>query len=126
MRIQLDKQLLDRQIVDVDGRLVGRVDDIAFAVDEEGYPYVDCLLTGQAALGLRIGGRIGRILTAVADRFTDAPPVPPRRVALTQIDRVDSVVRLRCPAADLPPSPVESWLRRHLIDRIPGADRASG
>ncbi|MFG1660113.1 hypothetical protein ACGFIY_26600 [Micromonospora chersina] len=126
MRIQLAKQLLDRQIVDVDGRLVGRVDDIAFAVDEEGYPYVDCLLTGQAALGLRIGGRIGRILTAVADRFTDDPPAPPLRVLLTQVDRVDSVVRLRCPAADLPPSPVESWLRRHLIDRIPGADRASG
>ncbi|MEW2329142.1 hypothetical protein AB0880_15185 [Micromonospora chersina] len=126
MRIQLAKQLLDRQIVDVDGRLVGRVDDIAFAVDEEGYPYVDCLLTGQAALGLRVGGRVGRILTAVADRFTDDPPAAPLRVALTEVDRVDSVVRLRCPAADLPPSPVEAWLRRHLIDRIPGAGRASG
>ncbi|MEU4481377.1 hypothetical protein AB0F68_25440 [Micromonospora sp. NPDC023966] len=126
MRIQLAKQLLDRQIVDVDGRLVGRVDDIALAIDEEGYPYVDCLLSGQAALGQRIGGWIGRLLVAVADRFTDDPPVPPLRIPLTQIDRVDSVVRLRCPAADLPPSPVESWLRRHLIDRIPGANRAGG
>ncbi|MEU5526659.1 hypothetical protein ABZ744_06920 [Micromonospora chersina] len=126
MRIQLAKQLLDRQIVDVDGRLVGRVDDIAFAVDEEGYPYVDCLLTGQGALGQRIGGRIGRLLVAVADRFTDDPPVLPLRVPLSQVDRVESAVRLRCPAADLPPSPVESWLRRHLIDRIPGANRASG
>jgi hypothetical protein len=126
MRIPLAKQLLDRQIVDVDGRLVGRVDDIAFAVDEDGYPYVDCLLTGQGALGQRIGGRIGRLLVAVADRFTDDPPVPPRRVPFSQVARVDSAVRLRCRAADLPPSPVESWLRRHLIDRIPGADRASG
>ncbi|MET8835611.1 hypothetical protein ABZV78_17080 [Micromonospora sp. NPDC004540] len=126
MRIQLAKQLLDRQIVDVDGRLVGRVDDIAFDVDEEGYPYVDCLLTGQAALGQRVGGRIGRLLVAVADRFTDDPPVPPLRIPLTLVDRVDSAVRLRCPAADLPPSPVESWLRRHVIDRIPGAHRASG
>ncbi|MEU1840771.1 hypothetical protein [Micromonospora chersina] len=126
MRIQLAKQVLDRQIVDVDGRLVGRVDDIAFAVDEEGYPYVDCLLTGQGALGQRIGGRVGRLLVAVADRFTDDPPVPPLRVPLDQVDRVDSAVRLRCPATDLPPSPVESWLRRHLIDRIPGANRASG
>ncbi|MFC0033869.1 hypothetical protein ACFFMM_30530 [Micromonospora chaiyaphumensis] len=126
MRIQLAKQVLDRQIVDVDGRLVGRVDDIEFAVDEEGYPYVECLLTGQAALGERIGGRVGRLLVAVADRFTDEPPVPPLRVLLTQVDRVDSVVRLRCPVSDLPPSPVESWLRRHLIDRIPGAHRASG
>ncbi|MFC0005203.1 hypothetical protein [Micromonospora siamensis] len=126
MRLQLAKQLLDRQIVDVHGRLVGRVDDIVFAVDEEGYPYVEFLLTGQGALGQRVGGRVGRLLVAVADRFVDRPPVPPLRIPLAQVARVDSAVRLRCAAADLPPSPVESWLRRHLIDRIPGADRASG
>ncbi len=126
MRVQLAKQLLDRQIVDVDGRLVGRVDDIAFAVDADGFPYVDCLLTGQGALGQRIGGRVGRILVAVADRFTDNPPVTPLRIPLAQVAHVDSAVRLRCPAADLPPSPVESWLRRYLVDRIPGSQRASG
>ncbi|MFI2711723.1 hypothetical protein ACH495_16485 [Micromonospora sp. NPDC018662] len=126
MRVQLAKQLLDRQIVDAEGRLVGRVDDIAFAVDDEGYPYVDGLLTGQGALGERIGGRVGRLLVAVADRFTDDPPVPPLRVPLTVVARVDSAVRLRCRAADLPSSPVEAWLRRHLIERIPGAYRASG
>ncbi|SCG69492.1 hypothetical protein [Micromonospora humi] len=126
MRVQLARQLLDRQIVDVEGRLVGRVDDVAFAVDDEGYPYVDGLLTGQGALGQRIGGRIGRLLVAVADRFTDDPPVPPLRVPLAAVARVDSAVRLRCRAADLPPSPVETWLRRHLIERIPGSYRASG
>ncbi|MFE9691068.1 hypothetical protein [Micromonospora sp. NPDC005806] len=126
MRLQLAKRLLDRQIVDVDGRLVGRVDDIAFAVDADGLPYVDCLLTGRGALGQRIGGRVGRILMAIADRFTDHPPAPPLCIPLTLVAHVDSAVRLRCPAADLPPPPVESWLRRHLIDRIPGADRASG
>ncbi|WBB71487.1 hypothetical protein O7602_17220 [Micromonospora sp. WMMD1128] len=126
MRVQLAKQLLDRQIVDVEGRLVGRVDDVAFAVNDEGYPYVDCLLTGQGALGQRVGGRIGRLLVAVADRFTEDPPVPPRRVPLASVARVDSAVRLRCRAAELPPSPVETWLRQHLIERIPGAYRASG
>ncbi|MGR6318737.1 hypothetical protein Q2K19_32355 [Micromonospora soli] len=126
MRVQLAKQLLDQQIVDVDGRLVGRVDDIAFAADAEGFPYVDCLLTGQAALGQRLGGRVGRILVAVANRFTDHRPVRPLRIPLSLVARVDSVVRLRCPAGELPPPPVEAWLRRHLIDRIPGAYRASG
>ncbi|MFR9780641.1 hypothetical protein ACL02O_31920 [Micromonospora sp. MS34] len=126
MRVQLAKQLLDRQIVDVDGRLIGRVDDIAFAVDAEGFPYVDCLLTGQGALGQRIGGRIGRLLVAFADRFTDRPPVPPLRIPLAQVARVGSAVWLRCRGRDLPPSPVETFLRRHLVDRIPGAHRASG
>jgi hypothetical protein len=126
VRIQLAKRLLDRQIVDRSGRLVGRVDDIAFAVDDDGVPYVDCLLTGQGALGQRIGGRVGRVLVAIADRFVESPPVPPLRIPLAVVDRVDSAVRLRVDAAELPPSPVEAWLRRHLIDRIPGADRASG
>lgn len=126
MRVQLARQLLDRQIVDVEGRLVGRVDDIAFAVDDEGYPYVDGLLTGQGALGRRIGGPVGRLLVAVADRFTDDPPAPPLRVPLATVARVDSAVRLRCRAAELPSSPVEAWLRRHLIERIPGSRRASG
>lgn len=126
MRVQLARQLLDRQIVDVDGRLVGRVDDIGFAVDADGFPYVDCLLTGHAALGPRVGGRIGRLLVALADRFTDDPPVPPRRIPLALVDAVGSAVRLRCPVTDLPPSPVESWLRQHLVDRIPGSARASG
>ncbi|WP_089008270.1 hypothetical protein [Micromonospora viridifaciens] len=126
MRIQLAKQLLDRQIVDRDGRLVGRVDDLAFAVDAEGFPYVDCLLTGPAALGDRIGGRVGRILVAVVRPFSDDPRVPPLRIPLTQVARVGSAVWLRCSAADLPPAPGETWLRRHLVDRIPGAHRASG
>lgn len=126
MRVQLARQLLDRQIVDRDGRLVGRVDDIAFAIDGEGFPYVDCLLSGQGALGPRVGGRVGRLLVAIADRFVDEPPAPPLRIPLHLVDRVDSTVRLRVRAADLPPPPVENWLRRHLIDRIPGAHRAGG
>ncbi|GAA4579938.1 hypothetical protein GCM10023176_58670 [Micromonospora coerulea] len=126
MRVQLTKRLLDRQIIDADGRLVGRVDDIEFAIDDEGYPYVDCLLTGQRVLGERVGGWIGRALVAIADRFVDDPPVPPVRISVSLIDRMDSAVRLRVRAADLPASPLEVWLRRHLIDRIPGAHRASG
>ena len=126
MRIQLGRQLLDRQIVDATGRLVGKVDDVEFAVDADGFPYVAYLLSGQRALGQRIGGRVGRILTAVADRFTDDPPARPLRIPIADVDRVDSAVRLRPTARELPPQPAEAWLRRHLIDRIPGADRASG
>ncbi|MFJ6197553.1 hypothetical protein [Micromonospora sp. NPDC092111] len=125
MRIQLDRQLLDRQIVDADGLLVGKVDDVEFAVDDRGLPYVACLLTGQAALGQRIGGRVGRLLVALADRFTDEPAVP-LRIPFREVARIDSAVRLRARADELPRPPVEAWLRRHLIDRIPGAGRASG
>ncbi|TDC73061.1 hypothetical protein E1193_26340 [Micromonospora sp. KC606] len=126
MRLQLGRHLLDRQIVDVDGRLVGKVDDVEFAVDDDGYPYVANLISGQSALGLRIGGPVGRLLVAVADRLSENPPVPPLCLPMTLVVRVDSAVWLRCRADGLPPPPVEAWLRRHLIDRIPGAGRAGG
>jgi len=126
VRVQLGRQLLDRQIVDRDGRLVGKVDDVEFGVDDDGVPYVAALLTGQEALGQRIGGRIGQLLVAVAGRFTEDRAVTPLRIPYRLVDRVDSAVRLRARLDDLPASPVERWLRRHLIDRIPGADRASG
>ena len=126
MRVQLGRQLLDRQIVDRDGRLVGKVDDLAFAFDDEGYPYVDYLLTGQGALGQRVGGLTGRFLLALADRFVENPPVRPVPIPFSLVERVDSAVRLRCRSADLPPSAVENWLRRNVIERIPGAHRASG
>jgi sporulation protein YlmC with PRC-barrel domain len=126
VRIQLSQQLLDRQIVDRDGRLVGKVDDVEFAVDADGVPYVQTLLTGQRALGQRVGGRLGRLLVSLADRFVDDPPVPPLRIPFSLVHRVDSAVRLTAATGDLPPAPMEEWLRRHLIERIPGAGRASG
>ncbi|GAA2718556.1 hypothetical protein ACFY2R_13605 [Micromonospora olivasterospora] len=125
MRLQLGGRLLDRQIVDRDGLLVGKVDDVEFAADADGVPYVHALLTGQVALGQRIGGRIGRLLVAVAERFAEDPPAGPLRIPYEMVDRVDSAVRLRVPLDELPCSPVETWLRRHLIERIPGAGRAS-
>ncbi|MEU1756598.1 hypothetical protein ABZ436_28635 [Micromonospora matsumotoense] len=125
MRVQLARQLLDRQIVDADGLLLGKVDDVGFAFDAQGVPYVAYLLTGQGALGRRIGGRVGRVLVALADRFTEGASTP-LRIPFDQVARIDSAVRLRARADELPRPPAETWLRRHLIDRIPGADRASG
>ncbi|WFE67632.1 hypothetical protein [Micromonospora sp. WMMD714] len=123
--MQLGRQLLDRQIVDADGVLLGKVDDVEFAVDDQGLPYVAYLLTGQGALGRRIGGRVGRLLVALADRFAEEP-AGPVRIPFGQVARVDSAVRLHVRADALPRPPVETWLRRHLIDRIPGAGRAGG
>ncbi|RGC66053.1 hypothetical protein C5N14_26150 [Micromonospora sp. MW-13] len=124
--MQLGRQLLDRQIVDRDGRLVGKVDDVEFGIDTDGVPYVRAVLSGQVALGQRMGGRIGRFLVAVADWFVDSSPAAPMRIPYPLVERVDSAVRLRVRLDELPGSPVEDWLRRHLIDRIPGSDRAGG
>ena len=125
MRIQLGSATARPADRRPDGLLVGKVDDVGFAFDAQGVPYLAYLLTGQGALGQRIGGRVGRLLVALADRFTEGASTP-LRIPFDQVARIDSAVRLRARADELPRPPVETWLRRHLIDRIPGADRASG
>jgi sporulation protein YlmC with PRC-barrel domain len=126
VRIQISRELLDRQLVDLDGRLVGKVDDVEFALDADGMPYLRTLLSGPGALGQRVGGRLGRMLVLAAERFVTDRPVAPLRIPYALVDRVDSAVWLRVRAEELAAPPVEEWLRRNLIDRIPGADRASG
>jgi hypothetical protein len=126
MRVQVGRQLLDRQILDRAGLLVGKVDDLEFGTAPDGSVHVAALLTGQAALGQRVGGRLGRFLVAVAQRFADRSVVVPLRIPYELVDRVDSAVRLRVPLDRLPPAPVEEYLRTRLIDRIPGAHRAGG
>ncbi|GIJ79367.1 hypothetical protein SAMN05443287_101935 [Micromonospora phaseoli] len=126
MRIQVSRELLDRQLVDADGRLVGKVDDVEFALGPDGVPYLRALLSGPGALGLRVGGRLGRMMVLTAERFVTDRPMAPLRIPYALVERVGSAVRLRIRAEELATPPVEAWLRRNLIGRIPGADRASG
>jgi sporulation protein YlmC with PRC-barrel domain len=117
--------LLDRQIVDRDGEPVGKVDDVELTYDRQGVPQVTALLLGQHVLGERIGGTLGRWLTALARRMSEPPGLPPIRIAFDLVETVDSAVRLSVPRELLPDPPLEAWLRDHLIARIPGAGHES-
>jgi len=47
--------LLDRQIVDKDGRMAGTVDDLGLTEDPKGPPYVTAILAGPGALARQVG-----------------------------------------------------------------------
>ena len=48
-------QLLDRQLVDREGVLCGKVDDVEIEVDDDGRAYVTAILCGPGALLSRTG-----------------------------------------------------------------------
>jgi sporulation protein YlmC with PRC-barrel domain len=114
--------LLDRQVIDRDGLLVGKVDDVELS--DEDPPRVVALLLGPQALGERMGGWLGGYIADLARRLHPASAPVPTRIAYEQVSRVDSAVRLRIPRTDLPEPSLEVWLRTHIVDRVPGADRA--
>lgn len=126
MRVRVDRQLLDRQIVDRRGRLVGKVDDVDLVVAGDGHVYLDTMLTGQIALGQRLGGVVGRLLVAVGHRFAHRSGGRALEIPFRLVTRVGSAVEVDADLDELPPYPAEQWLRRHLVSRIPGAGHAGG
>jgi hypothetical protein len=116
--------LLDRQIEDLAGDLVGKVDDVELAVDDAGVPHLAALLVGPQALGRRLGGRLGRWVSATADRLHPAEHPDPLRIAWDLVandPRRDNIVKLSVRRDLLTEPALEQWLREHVIARIPGA-----
>lgn len=95
--------LLDRQIVAVDGRLVGKVDDVELTVDPDGSLVATALLVGQAALLPRFGGRLGKWLSERHDQIAvaRADRSEPFVVEMDLVDDVTSEVHVTSPREGL-------------------------
>jgi hypothetical protein len=117
-------RLLDRQILDVDGMLAGKVDDLELTVPESGPPYVSAILAGPGSLSRRIGGRAGAWLESVHRRLHPSESPGPASVSWGVVHEVGSAVRLSVRKDVLELDRFEQWTRDHVIDRIPGSDRA--
>jgi sporulation protein YlmC with PRC-barrel domain len=115
--------LLDRQVMDRDGLLVGKVDDLELS--DEDPPRVVALLLGPQALGERMGGWLGRFLADAARRLRGPGDPDPIRVPYDQVAEINTAVHLRIRRELLPEPALEVWLREHVIGRIPGASRAN-
>ena len=118
-------QLLDRQLVDVDGRLCGKVDDVEFDVPDDGaLPVAVALLTGPGVLGRRSGGRIwdslGRLHTWIARGLGGGPS----RIPFAQAKLISHHIELTVARSELDAEITENWTRIHIVEKIPGADRA--
>jgi sporulation protein YlmC with PRC-barrel domain len=115
--------LLDRQIVDVDGAMAGKVDDVELEPSADGESFhVVAVLSGAGALGPRLGGRLGRFIAAVHGRLADEPV--PARIPFGVVSDVGNHVTVTLGREHLESNRLEAWARDHLVDRIPGADHA--
>jgi hypothetical protein len=117
--------LLDRQVVDPDGALLCKVDDLELTAREDGRLVLTALLVGPGALGPRLGPRLGSWVTAVWRRLradTAADPQP-GRISASELVSVDSAVHVAVRAAEGPErglSGFEAWVHDNVIAKIPG------
>lgn len=103
--------LLDRQVIDVDGMLVCKVDDLEISLYDDGRPpAVTRLLAGTTALVPRMSGRTGRVLRErwVSLGIEYAARDVPLAIDLDDIRHLGSAVEL-------------SVHREGLLDRQPPA-----
>lgn len=115
--------LLDRQIVDPDGRLAGKVDDLELEQLAPGEPpVVTAVLSGAGALAARIGGRFGRGIESLERRIAEERT--PSRIPFGYIRSIGSAIEVRVPRDELETNRAEAWARRTIIDHIPGARHA--
>lgn len=95
--------LLDRQVVDVEGRMVGKVDDVELTVDSDGAIVPTGLLVGAAALLPRFGGSLGSWLGERYLQMGDAHGgrAVPMVIDLDRVSEVSSEVHLAVPRRGL-------------------------
>jgi hypothetical protein len=120
-RLLLGFDLLDRQILDSDEQPVGNVDDVELAVAEDGTLRVSALHVGAQAWGRRLGGALGRAITAISIRLPGPIRIP---IDLVVFDGPSAAVRLSVSRDLLAEPELEAWLREHVIARIPGSEEA--
>jgi sporulation protein YlmC with PRC-barrel domain len=89
-------ELLDRQLLDVDGLMLGKVDDVELTQTDQGLT-ITALLTGQVALLHRLGGSLGNEMATkyVQLRPSETNRSRPWRVPMDHVERLDSAVHLR-------------------------------
>jgi hypothetical protein len=111
--------LLDRQLLDCNGEMLGKADDIELTDTPHGLT-VTAVLTGPAALLDRLGGRLGATLTNRYRRLRISEPNRdlPWRIDFAEVERLDSALHLKIPR--------EGALRRdhveHRLGELTGMD----
>jgi sporulation protein YlmC with PRC-barrel domain len=118
-------RLLDHQVVDPDGGLVCKVDDIEFEQGRDGSWHVSALLSGPQALGPRLPGRLGRWVVAVGRRLSVEDRAEPRGVPFERVTDIGSSIVVDRPRDRLGVAPLEDGVREHVIDPIPGSRHES-
>jgi sporulation protein YlmC with PRC-barrel domain len=115
--------LMDRQVVDRDGLMVCKVDDVELTEHPDGSWEITGLLAGPPALVPRYGGRLGRRLEEGWRRLglQESDRLVPWRIALALVDELGSGVTVVAARegllerqTDSPPAPGDN--RRRLND----------
>jgi sporulation protein YlmC with PRC-barrel domain len=117
--VDVVRDVLDKLVVDRNGRDMGRVDGILLDQRNGQPPRLAAILIGPAALGYRLHPRVGRFVSAVEARLGLADGRP-ARIEAAEIADVGRRVKLRLTIGDTAVDAIEQRLRAWIL-KIPGS-----
>jgi sporulation protein YlmC with PRC-barrel domain len=113
------RDLLDKSVVDRNGREMGRVDGILLDYRSNHPVRLAALVIGPAALGDRLHPTLGRFVRRLEKRLR-IDHNRPARIDVADIDNIEGKVRLRLTISETAVAAIERRLRAWVI-RLPGA-----
>lgn len=113
--------LLDRQIVSSNGRMIAKVDDIELEERADGSLIVSGLLVGPGALGPRLGGALGHVAVSAWSRLAGRPSDDPRRIDYSHVTDIATVLTVDEERAVVDVDGLETWARTRVVAALPGA-----
>jgi len=120
-RLDLVRDVLDKQLVDCHEMKMGRVDGVVLAIGDDEQPYVDHLELGFAVLARRVHPRLESWLARLRERWSvrrSARQIVPWGAVL---DHNPKHIQLDVDALQTPAFDWERAMRR-LVRRIPGGE----
>jgi sporulation protein YlmC with PRC-barrel domain len=112
------RDVLDKSVVDRNGREMGRVDAI-LVEHGDGPPRITTLLIGPAALGSRLHPAVGRLMSWLESRL-GIDRDRPSRISVGDVDDIDRKIRLRLTIGETATAAFEQLLRRWVV-KLPGS-----
>src|SRR5437867_10273826 len=115
------RELLDKQIVDRDDEELGRVDGIVAEIPAHGPPRIVQLELGFVALARRIHRGFERYAEEWHRRLGVGRSARHHLEWSDVLDVNVHHVKVNVRAADTPAFDWERWLRKHIVEKIPGS-----
>jgi len=114
---QVMRDLMDGELRSADGHALGRVDDVAAELGDDGTLRLVDISTGPEALAGRVSSRLRPAARRLLRGRFDA------RIPLADVEEMGPTIRLRRPAAAYRTGRSDRWVAEHLLRWIPGSGR---
>lgn len=119
-KLDLARDVLDKQVVDQDETKMGRVDGLVLELRGDQPPRVAAIEMGFVVLARRIHPRVESWVERLRRRFS-VRKTARYRVPWSKVKDVNPYqIQLDVKAAETPAFDWEKWLRDHVVAKVPG------